>query len=771
MSARFRITAARRGRTTSRRATRDPRRVARCAPTVVAAFVVALVVLPVLPAAANERGDQTDLPAAYQHLSLPQGESSVNVCSYAEAAGTAHCNAELRTDALGRDLRPNRPGHSSQVSPSTSLGDDGAYSPAYLQSAYNIASADAAAHGGVGQVVGIVDADDDPSLLDNVNYYRTFFGLAPCATTTVSTTATGCVMEKVNEYGQAAPLPASNVSWGVETSLDVEMVSAICPNCQILIVEASSASIADLGTAVNTAVSLGANVVSNSYGSSEYPNENSDALAYFNHPGVPIVVASGDSGFGVQFPAASPTVVAVGGTTLIQNSNNGTRSGTETVWSGAGAGCSSYEPKPSWQHDTGCATRTVADVAAVANPSTGVWVYDTFGKAGFAIYGGTSVATPIISSMFALASNPTDTSFAPASFLYAGSSDLFHVTSGTDGGCGTYLCNAADSQSGYNGPTGLGTPGGSPNSVSAFTAPSTTQSVATVPGPPTLSVATSGVNTLTFTFTAPTSDGGSALTGFDLFSATTPGAESDVPIATTSADVPSVTVSSLVGGTTYYFVATALNAVGASEHSGELSATPVAATVTGPPTLRTTTVGNQQVTLAWTAPTNGSQPVTGYSLFMGSSPGGESSVPVNATPFESTSVTIAALTNGETYYFTVAARNVAGTSAPSNEVAATPLTRPGVPRRLAAKPATHKGVVVSWSVPGSDGGTPTRSFQILRSTTPGLESKLATYRCGGPTCSYVDANTRSGVSYFYEVVAINAVGAGSRSNQVSAKAT
>ena len=203
----------------------------------------------------------------------------------------------------------------------------------------------------------------------------------PCAT------ANGCFM-KVDERG-GTNYPQGDQTWGLEISLDLDMVSAICPNCRILLVEADSNSTADLGAAVNEAVALGASVVSNSYGSAEYSGEVSDNAQYYDHPGVAIVSSSGDGGYGTQFPAAAPNVVAVGGTSLDQATDTGTRNATETAWSGSGSGCSVYFAKPSWQHDTGCANRSIADVSAVADPNTGVWVWDTYPNGGGGIVGGT----------------------------------------------------------------------------------------------------------------------------------------------------------------------------------------------------------------------------------------------------------------------------------------------------------------------------------------------------------------------------------------------
>ena len=214
----------------------------------------------------------------------------------------------------------------------------------------------------------------------------------------------------MNQSGVQGSYPANNVGWAVEISLDLDMVSAVCPKCHILLVEATNNSSTNLYAGVDTAVRLGATEVSNSYGGAETSGDPATNV-HFNHPGVPITVSSGDSGYGVQYPAASPYVTAVGGTTL-------TRSGsgfTESVWKGAGSGCSKYEPKPSWQVDTGCARRTVADVSAVADPATGVAVYDSncdsfsalFGKCfnGWGTVGGTSASSPIIAGVYALAGN------------------------------------------------------------------------------------------------------------------------------------------------------------------------------------------------------------------------------------------------------------------------------------------------------------------------------------------------------------------------------
>jgi subtilase family serine protease len=247
----------------------------------------------------------------------------------------------------------------------------------------------------------------------------------------------------------------------VEESLDVDMVSAICPNCHIILVEANSTSVPDLGTAVNTAVSLGARYVSTSYGSPEFSSETSYD-SYYNHPGVAITASAGDSGYGVEYPAASRYVTAVGGTTLTTASN--ARGWSETAWKGTGSGCSAYEAKPSWQSGLpGCANRINTDVSADADPATGVAVYDTYSQGGWLYEGGTSAASPIIASVYALAGTPAPGTY-PSSYIYAHQpAGLFDVTSGSNGSCSpAILCTAGAY---WDGPTGYGTP----NGTAAFT--------------------------------------------------------------------------------------------------------------------------------------------------------------------------------------------------------------------------------------------------------------------------------------------------------------
>jgi subtilase family serine protease len=312
--------------------------------------------------------------------------------------------------------------------------------PADLQDAYKLPSASA----GTGQTVAIVDAYDAPTAEADLGTYRSQFGLPAC------TTANGC-FKKVDQNGGSS-YPTADGGWGQEISLDVDMVSAVCPNCKIVLVEADSASFEDLGTAVNTAAGM-ANVVSNSYGGSDAAD--STYGHYYNHAGVAMTVSSGDSGYGVEYPASSQYVTAVGGTSLTKSSS--ARGWDESAWDGAGSGCSDLNSAISGQAgaDTGCAGRAVADVSAVADPATGVAVYDSTayqGQSGWMVFGGTSVAAPVIGGVYGLAGSGDNNT------PYAHTDALFDVTSGSNGSCDTsQWCTA---RAGWDGPTGLGTPNG-----------------------------------------------------------------------------------------------------------------------------------------------------------------------------------------------------------------------------------------------------------------------------------------------------------------------
>ncbi|MBR7829169.1 S53 family peptidase [Actinospica sp. MGRD01-02] len=386
-------------------------------------------------------------------------------CNAATSPGVMHCLGYTAKARGTRHGASSRAGYQT-TGTSTSSG----YTPAQLRSAYNLT-----ASGSSTETVAIVDAYNDPNAASDLAVYRSAYGLPAC------TAATGCFKQE-SETGSTTSLPSTDYGWSEEESLDLDMVSAICPGCHILLVEAASANESDLDTAENTAAATsGVVAISNSWGGSESSSETTDDAA-FNHSGIAITASSGDSGYGVIWPAASPYVTAVGGTSLSTASN--ARGWTESVWStssteGTGSGCSAYETQPSWQKSlnlpAGCSNRIVADVSAVADPATGVAVYDTAnscgtsswcdllislglvtGADGWVQVGGTSAASPIIASVYALANNTSSITYG--SYPYSHTADLNDVTSGSTSTCTpAYLCTA---EPGYDGPTGLGTPNG-----------------------------------------------------------------------------------------------------------------------------------------------------------------------------------------------------------------------------------------------------------------------------------------------------------------------
>ncbi len=311
-----------------------------------------------------------------------------------------------------------------------------------LQAAYNLPSSSK----GNGQIVAIVDAYDNPNVASDLAEYRSTYGLPPANFT------------KFNQRGQTGHYPENDEDWGVEIDLDVEMVSASCPNCTIYLVEADAPFDADLDAAESEAVKLGAHIVSNSYSGSGLARSDFETL------GITYLASAGDAGYGIGYPAAFDSVVAVGGTDLSRSQNP--RGWSETVWSGTGSGCS-LEKKPAWQSDRGCSNRTANDVSAVACPCTGVAEYDTDlppGQQSWFVVGGTSVASPLLAGVFGLASNAQAQDGGKTFWIkrHEKKRDLNRITSGNNGSClPTYLCTAGTRAfRDYSGPAGWGTPNG-----------------------------------------------------------------------------------------------------------------------------------------------------------------------------------------------------------------------------------------------------------------------------------------------------------------------
>jgi hypothetical protein len=327
--------------------------------------------------------------------------------------------------------------------------------PAYLQQAYDLAYLSQAQ--GAGMTVAVVDAFDDPNAEADLATYRSEFGLPAC------TTANGC-FKKVDQNGGTNYPSTVNPQWEVEISLDLDAVSALCPNCHIRLVEANSDQVSngaptDLAPAQLEAEQLGANVISDSWDVplSGRAARNFATSGEYSFSGVTTVAASGDLGYPApnnDFPAALPGVAAAGGTTLEPASASGAqtvRAFTESAWSGAGSGCNLAATKPAWQTDTGCTGRSYSDLSADADPDTGMQVYDS-ADGGWVVVGGTSEAAPLIAAYYALLGSAAQ----GPSWAYANASLLNDPTTGSNGSCAqaiAYICTAGP---GYDGPTGVG---------------------------------------------------------------------------------------------------------------------------------------------------------------------------------------------------------------------------------------------------------------------------------------------------------------------------
>ena len=368
--------------------------------------------------------------------------------------GRFRCHARIQTTKAGVRITS----HADAAAPR-------GFGPADLQSAYNITNPSKTVT--AKPTVAIVDAYGYAAIESDLAAYRTTFGLPAC------TIANGC-LKVVNQDGATAPLPLnppSDDDWTVETALDMDMVSAMCPTCNILVVQANDSIGNGLLFGQNTAASLGATVISNSWGGPEAPppNDPADAEPYFDHPNIAIFVSAGDAGYndqlstngtGPDYPGTSAHVISVGGTRLVKDTS--TRGWHETAWApvagepnkgAGGSACSLSIPKPAYQSASPCAFKATTDIAAVGDPATGLAVYNA-ANGGWITLGGTSASAPMVAAIFAATGNGAQTSGA---FIASKASKLNDVTTGNNGTCGstTLLCNAAV---GWDGPTGFGTP-------------------------------------------------------------------------------------------------------------------------------------------------------------------------------------------------------------------------------------------------------------------------------------------------------------------------
>jgi len=374
-------------------------------------------------AASTDRASEEALDA------IPQFPHTA-VC--ADASARFHCKARVRSITMNGKIQPD-------------LGPNGGFGPTELKNAYKIDTTR-----NPGATIAIVDAFGYPNAESDLATYRSNFGLPPC------TKANGC-LKIVNDQGQTSPLPpapAANDDWTVEAALDLDMASAACPNCKLILVQATDDTSDSLFVSQQTAASLGATVISDSWGGSD-PSPSTEEHFFQTTPSVGIFVSSGDSGntgSSPDYPSTSAFVTGVGGTSLRTSTNS--RGFTETAWSGAGSSCSTQIAKPSFQTNSACSHRAAADVSAVADPNTGVAVFNNGpSSSGWIVVGGTSASSPFVAGVFALYGKGN----VGPSYSYANPSQFFDVTSGSNGTCTSALCKAA---AGWDGPTGNGTPNG-----------------------------------------------------------------------------------------------------------------------------------------------------------------------------------------------------------------------------------------------------------------------------------------------------------------------
>lgn len=595
--------------------------------------------------------------------------------------------------------------------------------PAYLQQAYDLAYLSQTS--GAGETVAIVDAFGDPNAEADLAAYRAEFSLPPC------TSASGCFSE-VGQTGGRTP-QTMNSGWETETSLDLDAVSALCPNCHIVLVEANSDSLSDLAAAQAEAAQLNPNVISDSWAVTMIGRSAAQSFAAsgtYTFPGITTVAASGDDGYlgsGVNnYPAAMGGVTAAGGTTLEPASSSGVQSArdfTESAWSGSGSGCASRVTKPTWQTDTGCSGRAYNDLSADADPNTGMQVYDS-ADGGWEVVGGTSEATPLIAAYYALL-GPT---VQGPSWAYANAGLLNDPSSGANGSCFyslTYICQSA---TGYDGPTGEGSISGAvatgaPGIGGPGTNGSYTQSIAGSTAQLQGGVYPNGSDTTYWWEYGTTTGYGQQTTAVDIGSG-----NAAVPIADT--------VQGLQPGTTYHYRLVAENSFG-TEYGYDFALRTASGTITGPAT-GTSSGGETTGTGTTGANTTGS----------GTSGTDTTSTTTTTTVTTTTSPTT---TTTSPSSGSSSSANDSGTTAGGGSAPAKPST--SVPRIAAA---TSSSATISATV--STGGAGGR-YSVQYGTTPALGRSVAGALSGSASgLSATLRNLQAGGTYYARVVVSNAAG-------------
>jgi hypothetical protein len=516
--------------------------------------------------------------------------------------------------------------------PLATSGVPSGYSPAQVQAAYgfNNVNFGGAKGDGTGETIAIVDAFNDPNILNDLATFDQQFGLAaPPSIRVVSQTGT-------------STLPASDAGWATEIALDVEWAHAIAPGANILLVEAKSAYTTDLDAALDYARNAsGVVAVSCSWGGSEYSTESSEDVHFTTpagHAGVTFTVAAGDSGTGAEYPSSSPNVLSVGGTALYLTSTNAWSS--ESVWSGGGGGASLYESVPSFQSGLGLTKRGTPDVSYDADPNTGFAVYDSFGGSGWAEVGGTSAGAPQWAALIAIADQGRalaglgSLASAQAAIYQLSASDFHDVSLGSDG---------IAAQIGYDLASGRGTPladhviadlvsyGSSGSTGTTTTLPAPQNVTATAASSTSAKIAWSSVN---------------GASGYRVLQVS--GSQTTV-VATVASTATSATISGLTAGGTYSFKVEAYNST-ATADSAVASVTLPTSTLAAPQNVTATAVSSTSAKLQWSAVTGAS----GYRILMVN---GTQTTVMGSVSSSTTSVTVMGLTAGSTVSFKIEAYN------------------------------------------------------------------------------------------------------------------
>ena len=636
------------------------------------------------------------------------------------------------------DVKAHPPAHIKKFIGPSAVSLSGGYGPQTIWTAYGLSSLGCTyatttdwtdpALCGHGQTIAIVDAYDDPSIESDLQTFDAQFGLPTC------TSADGC-------FVKSAPHGIkTNSGWALEMSLDVEWAHSVAPGARIVLVEAASNSLGNLLGGVSTAVGTGAKQVSNSWGSNEFSSETSYD-SYFESPTASFFVASGDGGNGVEWPAASPYVIAVGGTTL-EVGTSGQWSG-ETAWSGSSGGLSAFEPKPSYQNFLGGSQRAVPDVSYDGDPNTGVYVYDSVkinGQSGWWLVGGTSAGAPQWAGISAIANSQgarlSSASFGTSNALYGAASgsqsspqtdpyltNYHDVVSGSNGACGS-VCNAG---SGYDEVTGLGSP--QANNLVPYLVPSPKPDFSISASPSSLTVEAGGTNSSTITVTSLNGFAGNVTLSVSPSAGTSLGS-STLLIGTAGGSASTMLSLTPSSSATYSVTGTS----GLLSHSTSISVE-VEAVPSAPQNLQAS-AGDRQASLSWQAPSStGGLPVT-YDVFRN---GTQEASGITSTGYADTG-----LVNGETYVFYVTAVNSMGQSVPSNAVSVIPQSSPSLLVSVTTNQGSYtKGSDAAVTVHVSDqSGVPVQSASVSVSVSSP----------DGSTSTHTGLTNGSGnVSYNYKI--------------------